>query len=92
MDISLAAVGKVVNKKTAKSNLDSLRSIKSWIGIFKIEDSIKRLKVQMELDDSLYEVISMYQPQRIKKKLKIMADIMDLALKDPQKLRIKGGG
>ena len=80
------AVGKRNKKKTAKMKLDIMGEIKAWSGLANSKERIKSLKVQLELTDTLGRARRMYQAQRIKKKWKLMAAMMDLAPNISQKL------
>ena len=85
-DLALTVVGKGNKKKTAKRKLDILRGITAWSGLANSKERIKSLKVQLELTDTLGRARRMYQAQRIKKKWKLMAAMMDLAPNISQKL------
>ena len=66
-DLALATIGKGVKKKTTKSNMDSLGSIKAWSGFDNGEDRINSIKGKMELAYELAKVSGMDQEQRSKK-------------------------
>ena len=57
-------VGGLVKKKTANRNLDNLGGIKIWSELDNRNDSIKKLKVQVEVTDALSEVTRMDKFQR----------------------------
>ena len=90
-DLALTAVGKGNKKKTAKRKLDILRGITAWSGLANSKERINILKGDLELTGTFGRVSRMYQAQRIKKKCKLLAAMMDLAPKTAQKLLCRGG-
>ena len=84
-------LGRETRRKSTKRKLDRLGLIKAWSGLANSKYRIKRLENNLELADELSKVSNMYHSQRIKKKRKLLADMMDLAPKAAQKLWRKGG-
>ena len=62
--LSLDAIGKAPKKNIAKRNFNSLGEIKACSGLSKSNERINKIKVQLELDDELTNVIRIDQAQR----------------------------